>query len=48
MDLVRKWHNAKESGNEESMKKALNAMSKHKEADKVFKEKAEEAGHYWY
>lgn len=48
MDLVRKWHDAKEKGDEEAMKKAAKAMLKHKDADKVLKEKAEKAGYYWY
>ena len=48
MDLVRKWVEAKESGKEEVMKKAFNALSKHKKENEVFKKKAEDAGQYWY
>jgi len=48
MDLVRKWHKAKEKGDDAAKKKVIQAMSKHKESDKVLKEKAEKAGYYWY
>lgn len=48
MNLIRKWHIANEKGDDESMKKAIRAISKHKEADKGIKEKAKRAGSYWY
>lgn len=48
MNLVRKWHKAKEKGDDAAKKKAIQAMSKHKESDKVLKEKAEKVGYYWY
>lgn len=48
IELVKAWHDAKEKGEEEAMKKAFQALQKHKGADKKLKEKAEEAGSYWY
>lgn len=48
MDLAKRWYSAKEKGNEDSMKRALKAMSKHKEEDEKLKKKAEAVYHYWY
>lgn len=48
MNLVRKWHTAKEKDDKDAMAKVFKAMSKHNEADKTLQEKAENAGSYWY
>lgn len=46
--LIKNWHNAKEKNNEEAMKKALKAISKHKEQDEKIKGKCQQSGYYWY
>ena len=46
--LVKKYHDAKEKGDEKAMQMACKALSKHRVKDQKLKEKAEEAGFYWY
>lgn len=48
IDLVKRWHDAKENGNEEGKKKAFKAMSKHSVVDEKLKKKAEAAGYDWF
>jgi len=46
--LVKKWHEAKESGCNETMKKAFLALKKHQDVNVKFQERAEETGACWY
>ncbi len=48
MNLVRRWHRAKEKGDEEAKLKAVKAIVKHKEANEQYKKYAEESGFYWH
>lgn len=48
MNLFRRYYNAKEKGDEQAMKKAIKAISKHKTQDEKIKEKCRESGYYWY
>lgn len=48
MDLVNKWHNAKEKNDEVMKIKTIEDMSKHKKQDEKYKAMAEEAGYFFY
>lgn len=48
ISLVKKWRAVKEKNDKEAMKKVFQAMAKHKKADEVYKQKAENAGLYWF
>lgn len=48
MKLFRQYYDAKEKGDEPAIKKAVRAMSKHKDQDEKLKEKCSQSGYYWY
>lgn len=48
MDLVRRWYNAKEKGNDKTMEITFQSIKKHKAKNKELKEKAKKAGFPWY
>jgi len=46
--IFKKLKDAKEKGDENSLTKARAALRKHEAENKILKQKAEEAGHYWF
>jgi putative hemolysin len=48
MDIYRRYHAAKEKGNQLGMERAVKALRKHKAKGEQLKEWAEEAGFCWY
>jgi hypothetical protein len=48
LDIYRRFHKAKEKGNQKGAEKAIRALAKHKKKEKCLKEWAKEAGFYWY
>ncbi len=48
VDLFRRLYNAKEKGNQRAAERARKALVKHEAKGKKMKERAEEAGFYWY
>ena len=48
MTIVRKWHDAKEKGDEKACQRAIKSLAKHRAEDLKLKESANEAGVYWF
>lgn len=48
ISLIKKWSDAKKKNDPTAMRKAYQAMAKHKERDEVLKEKCSKSGYCWY
>ena len=46
--LYKKVSDAQEKGDEKALAKAIEAMRKHEEQDRIIKAKANQAGYFWY